>query len=122
VYAAGDVTDHPIKHGGLASQQADAVAAHVAAAAGAPVDAVPYSPVLRGRLLRRRATRPALWYPPAKVSGRYLAPYLEAHGLVARPQRQSARGDGIDVRLPPSWFERSVERRDLLRDLPAAGA
>ncbi len=122
VYAAGDVTDHPIKHGGLASQQADAVAAHVAAGAGAPVDAVPYSPALRGRLhTGRRATRPALWYPPAKAAGRYLAPYLESHGLVALPPRQNARGDGIDVRPPRSWFERSVERRELLRDLPAAG-
>jgi len=84
---------------------------------------VPYSPVLRGRLLTGlRATRPALWNPPARVSGRYLAPYLEAHGLVAAPLRQSARGDGIDVRLPLSWFARSVERRELLRDLPAAGA
>ena len=123
VYAAGDVTDHPIKHGGLASQQADAVAAHVAAASGAPVGAVPYSPVLRGRLLTGlRTTCEALWQPPAKVAGRYLAPYLKAHGLVALPLRQSARGDGIDVRLPLSWLERSVERRDLLRDVPAAGA
>jgi sulfide:quinone oxidoreductase len=43
VYAAGDVTDHPIKHGGLASQQADAIATHIAAGAGAPVEAVPYA-------------------------------------------------------------------------------
>jgi sulfide:quinone oxidoreductase len=123
VYAAGDVTNHPIKHGGLASQQADAVAAHIASRAGAPVEAVPYTPVLRGRLLTElRATRPALWHPPAMVSGRYLAPYLGAHGLVAPPPRQSAQGDGIDVRLPLSWFTQSVERRELLRDLPAAGA
>jgi sulfide:quinone oxidoreductase len=123
VYAAGDVTNHPIKHGGLASQQADAVAAHIASRAGAPVEAVPYTPVLRGRLLTAlRATRPALWRPPAMVSGRYLAPYLDAHGLVALPPRQSAQGDGIDVRLPLSWFTQSVERRELLRDLPAAGA
>jgi sulfide:quinone oxidoreductase len=123
VYAAGDVTNHPIKHGGLASQQADAVAAHIASRAGAPVEAVPYTPVLRGRLLTElRATRPALWHPPAMVSGRYLAPYLDAHGLLALPPRQSAQGDGIDVRLPLSWFTQSVERRELLRDLPAAGA
>ena len=123
VYAAGDVTNHPIKHGGLASQQADAVAAHIASRAGAPVEAVPYTPVLRGQLLTElRATRPALWHPPAMVSGRYLAPYLDAHGLVALPPRQSAQGDGIDVRLPLSWFAQSVERRALLRDLPAAGA
>jgi sulfide:quinone oxidoreductase len=123
VYAAGDVTDHPMKHGGLASQQADAIATHIAAGAGAPVEAVPYTPVLRGRLLTRlRVAHSALWYPPAKVSGRYLAPYLEAHGLMTPPLRQSARGDGIDVRLPLSWFARSVERRELLRDLPGAGA
>ena len=35
VYAAGDATDFPIKHGGLASQQADAVAESIAALAGA---------------------------------------------------------------------------------------
>jgi sulfide:quinone oxidoreductase len=123
VYAAGDVTDHPIKHGGLASQQADAIATHIAAGAGAPVEAVPYAPVLRGRLLTRlRVAHSALWSPPAKVSGRYLAPYLEAHGLMTPPLRQSAPGDEIDVRLPLSWFARSVERRELLRDLPGAGA
>jgi hypothetical protein len=38
------------------------------------------------------------------------------------PLRQSAPGDEIDVRLPLSWFARSVERRELLRDLPGAGA
>ena len=120
VYAAGDATDRPIKHGGLACQQADAVAAHVAAVAGAPVDALPYRPVLRGRLLTgprerflRRGDDPrlgdtsrALWWPPARVSGRYLAPYLELHGLVALPLRESAGGAGVDVRLPLSRLER----------------
>ena len=103
VYAAGDATDRPIKHGGLACQQADAVAAHVAAVAGAPVDALPYRPVLRGRLL----TGPReLWWPPARVSGRYLAPYLELNGLVALPLRESGEGGGVDVRLPLSRLER----------------
>jgi sulfide:quinone oxidoreductase len=119
VYAAGDATDRPIKHGGLACQQSDAVAAHVAAAAGAPVDALPYRPVLRGRLLTgprerslRRGDDPrlgdmgrALWWPPARVSGRYLAPYLELHGLVALPLRKSEGGAGVDVRLPLSRLE-----------------
>ena len=36
VYAAGDATDFPIKQGGLATQQADAVAERIAARAGAP--------------------------------------------------------------------------------------
>ena len=37
VYAVGDATSFPIKQGGLATQQADAAAAAIAAAAGAPV-------------------------------------------------------------------------------------
>ena len=48
VYAAGDAIDFPVKQGGLAAQQADAVAAHVAARHGARVDAAPFRPVLRG--------------------------------------------------------------------------
>jgi sulfide:quinone oxidoreductase len=114
VYAAGDATDRPVKHGGLACQQADAVAARVSADAGAPVDPLPYRPVLRGRLLTgprervpQRGDDPrlgdmsrALWWPPARVSGRYLAPYLERQGLVALPPRESAAGAGVDVQLP----------------------
>ena len=118
VYAAGDATDHPIKHGGLACQQADTVAAHVAAIAGAPVDPLPYRPVLRGRLLtgprerllRRGEMSRALWWSPARVSGRYLAPYLELQGLVALPARGSAGGAGVDVRLPLSRLERRDSR------------
>ena len=41
VYAAGDAIDFPVKQGGLAAQQADAVAAHVAARHGAQVVAAP---------------------------------------------------------------------------------
>jgi sulfide:quinone oxidoreductase len=116
VYAAGDATDHPIKQGDLACQQADAVAAHVAATAGAPVEAVAYAPVLRGRLLtghsdhflRREKigmgdsdTNP-LWWQPKTVSGRYMAPYLEAQGVVGPPLRDENRGAGVDVRLSRS--------------------
>jgi sulfide:quinone oxidoreductase len=93
VYAAGDGTAFPIKQGGLATQQADAVAASIAAAAGAPVEAEPFRPVLRGMLLTGGEDRymrhgvaggdgepavatQALWWPPSKIAGRYLAPYL----------------------------------------------
>jgi sulfide:quinone oxidoreductase len=93
VYAAGDAVDFPVKQGGLAAQQADAVAAHLAARHGARVDAAPFRPVLRGMLLTggeprfmrsdvpgtdpdvRSAWYP-LWWPPTKIAGRYLAPYL----------------------------------------------
>jgi sulfide:quinone oxidoreductase len=93
VYAAGDAVDFPVKQGGLAAQQADAVAAHVAARHGAQVDAAPFRPVLRGMLLTggeprfMRSGVPGadpdvsgawypLWWPPTKIAGRYLAPYL----------------------------------------------
>jgi sulfide:quinone oxidoreductase len=43
VYAAGDAIDFPIKHGGIGSQQADAVAESIAALAGAPVTPEPFN-------------------------------------------------------------------------------
>lgn len=100
VYAAGDVTNFPIKHGGLASQQADAVAEAIAARVGVDLEPAPFRPVLRGLLLTGReprylegsgdggvtSTRP-LWWPPAKVAGRYLAPYLSDR--VVPPPRAS---------------------------------
>ena len=94
VYAAGDLTRFPLKQGGIAAQQADVAAASIAADAGAPVRPTPFKPVLRGvlitgwvpRFLRAEAmgggstvdTEP-LWWPPAKIVGRYLAPFLARH-------------------------------------------
>ena len=120
VYAAGDVTTFPLKQGGLAAQQADALAETIAADAGAVITPTPFRPVLRGLLLTGGAPlylraepqrlhhettvaieapsahRPsrdasaaagqALWWPPAKIAGRYLAPYL----ATARPSPLSA--------------------------------
>jgi sulfide:quinone oxidoreductase len=97
VYAAGDMTTRPIKQGGLATQQADVVAAAIAAASGAAVEPDAYRPVLRAMLLTggrphylRRGPRDRLapaslsgqdppWWPPHKIVGRELAPYLAAH-------------------------------------------
>ena len=93
VYAAGDATWFPIKQGGVAAQQADAAAAAIAASAGVQLKREHPQPVLRGLLLtggaphylrsavgERDASSAAgpdpLWWPPAKVAGRYLAPYL----------------------------------------------
>ena len=97
VYAAGDATWFPLKQGGLAAQQADAAAAAIARVAGADVPPQPFRPVLRGALLTGSApeylrnepddsegtsvaARRALWWPPSKIAGRYLAPYLAARG------------------------------------------
>lgn len=89
VWAVGDATTFPVKQGGLAAQQADTAAGVIAAQLGAPVDAQPLQPVLRGMLLTgvtsaylrgdavsSDAAFDPLWWPPTKLAGRYLAPYL----------------------------------------------
>ena len=87
VYAAGDGVDFPVKLGGLAAEMADAAAEHIAARAGADIEPRPFVPVLRGKLLTGGAPRSLrggegtsevadhiLWWPPAKVAARHLAP------------------------------------------------
>lgn len=120
VYAAGDGTNFPIKQGGLATQEADAAAAHIAARAGAPVDAEPFRPVLRGKLLAGDeslhmrhdpsggggegvASLDYLWWPPHKVSGRYLAAWLAKE----MPHEPDAPGPPLDVEvaLPHEWHK-----------------
>lgn len=94
VYAAGDTTTFPIKQGGIAAQQADAVAQSIAADAGADITPEPFEPVLRGLLLTGADERylradvqggkgqtssvaeQPLWWPPGKLAARYLTPYL----------------------------------------------
>lgn len=93
VYAAGDLTQSAVKQGGVAAQQADAVALAIAADAGAPVRPIPCPPVLRGLLLTGFVPRfirheeggvslvdtQPLWWPPSKIVGRYLSPFLAEH-------------------------------------------
>jgi sulfide:quinone oxidoreductase len=64
VFAAGDCTSFPTKHPSLAAQQADAVAAAIAADGGAAVDPRPFKPVLRGILPSRLR-----WYVDAPLAG-----------------------------------------------------
>jgi sulfide:quinone oxidoreductase len=117
VYAAGDITTFPLKQGGIATQQADAAAESIAALAGASVTPRPFKPVLRGLLLtgltpRFMAASPLdassevdsepLWWPPAKIVGRYLAPFLAQHvGLSAErpPEALTANAVEVDVEL-----------------------
>jgi sulfide:quinone oxidoreductase len=81
VYAAGDATDYPVKHGAIACQQADALATTIASRSGAAVTPEPFIPVLRATL--RTSARTAIGLGEgagvdelAKVPGRYLGPYL----------------------------------------------
>jgi sulfide:quinone oxidoreductase len=94
VHAAGDATASPIKQGGLAAQQADTIADVLAGRSGAAVTPRPFEPVLRGILAGSAPalfleapplagvgegptiSEEALWWPPAKIASRHLAPYL----------------------------------------------
>jgi sulfide:quinone oxidoreductase len=154
VYAAGDVTSFPLKQGGLATQQADAVAEMIAAGLGVPITPKPFSPVLRGLLLtggaplylraepqrlprqatvaieaaryhaaRRDASAAAgqpLWWPPAKIAGRYLGPFL----ATARPQPLTSEllTDRVPVpgrALSQAEFDDALELALLLADCDA---
>ena len=104
VYAAGDGTNFPVKQGGIATQQADAAAEAIAAQMGVAVTPAPIRPTLRGMLLTgiaptylraqiagrtgdsfEIAANP-LWWPPSKIAGRYLAPYLAGHNPLTRDE------------------------------------
>jgi len=93
VYAAGDVTSFAVKQGGIATQEADAAAEAILADLGEREDPTPFRPVLRGLLLtgavprflraeisggrgEAEAETTALWWPPSKIVGHWLAPYL----------------------------------------------
>jgi sulfide:quinone oxidoreductase len=87
VYAAGDATDSPIKQGAMACDQADAIAATIAAHHGAPV---PFEPILGATLLTGNGAPLRLGaangrFGRAKLPGRYLAPYMLSHVDDPRP-------------------------------------
>lgn len=116
VYAVGDLRQSPIKQGGLAALQADSVAAAIAADAGARVQPTPYKPVLRGLLLTGMAPRflrsedsasivdtQPLWWPPAKIVGRYLSPFLAQQlGLAASVAAPPSEAVEVEVALDTS--------------------
>jgi sulfide:quinone oxidoreductase len=114
VWAAGDATSFPLKQGGIAAQQADAAAESIAARAGARLEPSPFRPVLRGLLLTGMSPRflraegsPAvslvdtepLWWPPAKIVGRYLAPFLAQHLGLAELLPDAARDAAVEVEI-----------------------
>ncbi|MGE5636242.1 MAG: FAD-dependent oxidoreductase [Nocardioidaceae bacterium] len=132
VYAAGDATTFPLKQGGIAAQQADAAAEAIAARVGAPVTPRPFEPVLRGMLLTGAVPRflrtevgseaeggegeepavseHALWWPPTKLAGRYLSPYL-----AARDAEERAPGSGVRVEVAvPHGGAPGVRRRAVI--------
>ncbi|HKO26763.1 MAG TPA: FAD-dependent oxidoreductase [Solirubrobacteraceae bacterium] len=117
VYAAGDGTQFPIKQGGVATQQADVAVGDIVGRVGVKLESDDHlRPVLRAKLLTGRgerflrgdettgghgaaseASEHALWWPPSKLAGAYLAPYLAGPDVAAAPER-----DGLDIELPLS--------------------
>jgi sulfide:quinone oxidoreductase len=97
VYAAGDAVEFAVKHGGIASQEADVAAESIAALAGAPITPRPFHPVINGMLLTgdkplyltaqitggrafsSEVSDTPTWSPTAKIAARYLAPALEGY-------------------------------------------
>lgn len=117
VFAAGDGANYPIKQGGLACQQADAIAELLAAQAGAPIEPEPFRPVLRGKLLTGHGARylrqslsddnePSdtldfqMWFAPTKLSGRYVSQWLQFADDVTRELLVGASHIEVDTPLP----------------------
>jgi len=94
VFAAGDATAYPVKHGGLATQQADTAAAAIAHLAGVAGRPTPFTPVIRAMVLtgdrpiylsaqlvsglgwRSRVYDEPPWPPDEKIIAEELGPYL----------------------------------------------
>jgi sulfide:quinone oxidoreductase len=94
VYAAGDITETPVKHGGLSADQADVAAQAIAALAGAPLEPRPLRPALHVMLLGAdkplfirsqmlgehgvdiEVSNDPLWQPAQKLHSEYLGPVL----------------------------------------------
>ncbi|MCZ7589813.1 MAG: CBS domain-containing protein [Gaiella sp.] len=129
VFAAGDITSFPIKQGGIAAQQAVAAAEAIAVLAGASLVPHPFRPVLRGLLLTggdpqylRRdltggdepdwASSSPIWWPPTKIVGRRLAPFLAAltGEVPVSDVPPPAGGLPVDVQLDADELDRFAIR------------
>jgi sulfide:quinone oxidoreductase len=123
VYAAGDITTFPLKQGGLAAQQADAAAEAILAALGLPIVARPFEPVLKGVLYTdgepaylhapTGAGAPApraysMWWPPSKIAGRHLGPYLALRAGAPRAPELRPPGEGVEVSVDVPTAVRAV--------------
>lgn len=130
VYAAGDITAFAVKQGGIATQQADTAAMAIAAEAGVELTPRPFEPVLRGLLLtgseprylrgenvagadgQSEASLEPLWWPPAKIVGRYLTPFLAELAGTGMPDVATPdAGVQVEVELDPGLTSPSPQQR-----------
>jgi sulfide:quinone oxidoreductase len=112
VYAVGDITNFPFKQGAVSTQQSDAVAETIAAAAGAGIQARPFDPVLRAVLWTGREPRYLYGRPTGghgeassfsdqpygplrsgKVTARYISPLIDSLSA-------ESESDGASHRAP----------------------
>jgi sulfide:quinone oxidoreductase len=85
IFAAGDASNLPLKHGGIGAQQADTAAAGIAHLAGAAGPAAPLRLMIRGELLTVSATL-----------------YLSAHLIHGDSRADGSRSEFYDH---PPWLE-----------------
>jgi sulfide:quinone oxidoreductase len=113
IFAAGDATDLPLKHGGIGAQQADTAAAGIAHLAGAAGPATALGPMIRGqlrtggaplyleaRLIAGGGFRTKLydhppWLPDEQLVAAELTPYLR------RLRERASGADSTRQRPPP---------------------
>ena len=118
LFAAGDITAFTVKQGGIATQQAVAAAEAIAVLAGATLVPRPFRPVLRGLLLTGDqptylrhdltetresdwASGSPIWWPPTKIVGRRLSPFLaEVAGETEDGAAWPPPPDGLAVEVP----------------------
>jgi sulfide:quinone oxidoreductase len=118
VYAAGDGIAFYVKQGGLAAQQADVAVAAILHGFGLAGEPKPFEPVIRALLMTGVAAAymrddtvsfDALWWPPTKVAGRHLGPFLaELHEIGAIPEL-------AERPLPVDAARAAADRRELRR-------
>ncbi len=112
-FVVGDAGSFAVKQGGIACQQADAVARLISHEVGAPVAPIPFDPVLRGwlwdgdggRFMRAdlaggrsesagvTARSTPLWSPPDKVSCRFLGAALRGEPALGGPVDRSVAAE-----------------------------
>lgn len=93
---------------------ADAAASAFAVRAGVPVAQQPFRPVIRGllltggvpRYLRAEATgrgstidAEPLWWPPAKIVGRHLAPFLAERAGIREAPPRAGKDEGVEINV-----------------------
>lgn len=141
VYAAGDITTFPVKQGGIAAQQADVAAQSIARAVGADIEPQPFRPVLRGMLLTGSAPQfmrhdlspedtqavslSELWWPPAKIAGRYLGPLILSLDETGAQALEAAERPGdvpVLVELDPETAAQPAPWDDRLGPAPKGQA